>query len=83
MSNQNYSEFSERRQNKNRNAGGPKSRKGSMGAEHDAPHKDNTVTWPGAPGKTGPNRNTVGFPQIKTVVACDGVQCGGQNHFTK
>ena len=83
MSNQNYSEFSTRRANKNKGAGGPKGRKGTLGAEHDAPHKDNTVTWPGAPGSTRPNFNKTGIHQVKTVVACDGVQCGGQDYFTK
>ena len=83
MSNQNYSEFSTRRANKNSKGPGVKARKGSLGAEHDAPHKDSTVTWPGAPGPTRPNFNKTGIPQVKTVVACDGVQCGGQDYFTK
>lgn len=83
MSNQNYSEFSERRANKNKGAGGYSYRKGHKGAEHDAPHKDKTATWAGAPGATRPNFNKTGIPQVKTVVACDGVQCGGQDYFTK
>ncbi len=58
-------------------------RKGVKGAEHGAAQKDSTATWPGAPGPTRPNFNKTGVPQVKTVVVCDGVLNGGQDHFTK
>lgn len=58
-------------------------RKGVPGAERGAAQKDSTATWPGAPGATRPNFNKTGAPQVKTVVVCDGVLAGGQDHFTK
>lgn len=61
----------------------PTPQRGGMGAEHDAAHKDSTVTWPGAPGATRPNFNKTGAPVIKTTVVADGVLSGGQDHFTK
>lgn len=82
MSNQNYSAFSERKQNANTSKALPV-RKGQMGAEHDSAMKDSTATWPGAPGATRPNFNKTGVPQVKTAVVCDGVLNGGQDHFTK
>ena len=74
MSNQNYSEFSERRQNKNRGAGGPKPRKGHMGSEHGSAQKDHVTSWP----KPGPNwgtslNRTAKFPVVKTRVVKDGL----------
>ena len=74
MSNQNYSEFKTRRQNKNSGGPGVKSRKGHMGAEHDAAQTDDPKAWP----KPGPNWGTsfnraVKFPVVKTRVVKDGV----------
>ena len=74
MSNQNYSAFKSRAQNKNSGGPGVKTRKGSMGAEHDAAHKDTMTNWP----KPGPNwgtslNKTAKFPVIKTRVVKDGV----------
>lgn len=82
MSNQNYSAFSERKQNKNTSKAYAY-RKGVDGAERGGAQKDSTVTWPGAPGATRPNFNKTGAPQVKTVVVCDGVLMGGQDRFTK
>ena len=74
MANQNYSEFSTRRANKNKGAGGPKLRKGAFGAEHDPAHKDNPKAWP----KPGPTWGTslnraANFPVVKTRVVKYGV----------
>ena len=72
MSNQNYSEFSERRANKN-SAKKLKFRKGHAGAEHDSPHKDAKTAWPKAPGPRSRSLNRVNFHIVKTVVNSDGV----------
>ncbi len=72
MSNQNYSEFSSRRQNKNVSKK-LSTRKGSFGAEHDGAHKDTKTSWPKAPGQRSPSLNRAGFPIVKTVVNSDGV----------
>ena len=71
MSNQNYSEFSERRANKNKGAGGYKYRKGVSGGEH--ARKDDPVRWPKAPGERTKSRNTVGWPIVKSSVVNDGI----------
>ena len=79
MSNQNYSAFSSRTQNKN------KSKKltfksGSPGAEHDGSQKDTVTSWPAAPGP-GRAKLPTAVPVVKTVVVCDGVTCGGNSHY--
>ena len=73
MSNQNYSEFKSRRQNKNRNAGGYAYRKGEKGAEHDGAQKDTKTAWPKAPGPRSPSLNRVGWPIVKSAVNSDGI----------
>ena len=73
MSNQNYSEFKSRTQNKNSGGPGVKTRKGAFGAEHDSPQKDSKTGWPKAPGQRSPSLNRVKFPIVKTVVNSDGV----------
>ena len=72
MSNQNYSEFASRSQNKNTSKK-LTTRKGSFGAEHDGPHKDSKIGWPKAPGQRTQSLNRVKFPIVKTVVNSDGV----------
>jgi len=74
VSNQNYSEFKSRRQNKNSSGPGVKARKGHFGAEHDGAQKDDPINWP----KPGPNwgtslNRTAKFPIVKTRVVKDGV----------
>ncbi len=74
MSNQNYSEFKSRRQNKNSGGPGVKAPKGSMGAEHGPAQKDTVKNWP----KVGPTwgtsfNRTVKFPVVKTRVVKDGL----------
>ena len=73
MSNQNYSEFKSRSQNKNSGGPGVKTRKGSFGAEHDSAHKDTKTSWPKASGGRFRSLNAVKFPIVKTVVNSDGV----------
>ena len=72
MSNQNYSEFKSRTQNKNVSKK-LTTREGAFGAEHDAQHKDTKTGWPKAPGQRSPSLNRVKFPIVKTVVNSDGV----------
>ena len=74
MSNQNYSEFSTRRANKNKGAGGSKGRKGSMGAEHDAAQKDDPMNWPDVGPHWGTSLNrSAKFPVVKTAVVKKGL----------
>ena len=74
MSNQNYSEFSERRANKNKDAGGPKGRKGHKGAEHGPAQKDDPRAWPDVTPHWGTSLNrSAKFPVVKTHVVKKGL----------
>ena len=73
MANQNYSEFKERKANKNKNAGGYTYKKGEYGAEHGAAQKDDPFKWTKAPGERSKSLNTVGWPIVKSSVVNDGI----------
>ncbi len=74
MSNQNYSEFSERRANKNKGAGGYKYRKGAYGAEHGSALKDDPKGWPDVKPHWGTSLNRAAkFPVVKTHVVKKGL----------
>ena len=74
MANQNYSEFSTRRANKNKDAGGPKGRKGAYGAEHGPAQKDNLINWPDLKPHWCTSLNkSAKFPIVKTHVIKKGL----------
>jgi len=80
MSNQNYSAMPERKVNAAK-GGKVAVRKGEMGAEHDAAHKDTVTAWPKT-GNEGTGQKSCGFPVIKTVVVSRGSLSGGNgNHY--
>ena len=56
--------------------------RGGMGAEHGGAQKDTITRWPGA---GGPGRGKLpgGFPVVKTVVVCEGANCGGNSRYKK
>jgi hypothetical protein len=87
VSNQNYSAFKVRTQNKNVSKAYAFPKSGGPGAEHDPVHKDTITKWPMAGGKVRPPMPTAGFPEVKTRVVSDGVRDGsgstGRNHFKK
>ena len=74
MSNQNYSEFKSRKQNKNSGGPGVKARKGAMGAEHGPAQKDDPMGWPDVKPHWGTSLNRgARFPVVKTHVVKKGL----------
>mgnify|MGYP001578510516 CR=1 FL=1 len=73
MSNQNYSEFKSRSQNKNHSKK-LTMRKGAYGAEHGSAQKDDPTGWPDVKPHWGTSLNrTAKFPVVKTGVVRKGV----------